>query len=364
MIDLNSLSLEQKVGQVFFIGIPGPELDGATRELLNTVSPGGVCLFARNIKTRGQTHKLLHDVRDCLPVIPFLSVDQEGGLVDRLRRIMTPLPAAASITAVADAAALGEIVGEVVSILGLNMDFAPVVDVVDDERAKYSNGLFTRPFGHSKEDVVELAGAFLRSLQDKGVLGCLKHFPGLGAATVDSHEELPVVDISDAELDSIDLYPYRELLPRVSAVMIGHTAYPKAGLQERDQNGKLLPSSLSKAFVTTLLREQLGFEGLAITDDLEMGAIIKNYGIGEACKMAVNAGADMLAICADPVRIVEGYRAVLSAVQTGEIAKDRINASAARIATVKSHLPSPPAFDDARLDQLSAKTAELCSLLG
>ena len=114
--------------------------------------------------------------------------------------------------------------------------------------------------------------------------------------------------------------------------MIAHAAYPKSSLQEHDQNGKLLPSSLSKAFVTTLLREQLGYNGLAITDDLEMGAIIKNYGIGEACKMAINAGADMLAICADPVRNSKAIDAVLAAVESGEITQRRLRRSLERIA--------------------------------
>jgi len=362
-MELNSLSLEQKVGQLFFIGIPSPEIDAQTRELLDTVAPGGVCLFARNIKTREQTRKLLDDLRAYLPLDPLLSVDQEGGLVDRLRRIMTPLPAAGLMRTAEQAQILGRIVGEELSILGFNMDFAPVVDVVTEERGKVSNGLYNRAFGNSAEDVVELAGAFNAEICRHGILSCIKHFPGYGATQVDSHEELPIVEITEDEFTSTDLEPYRHLLPVADSVMIAHATYPKLGLQERGPYGKLLPSSLSKAFVTTLLREQLGFEGLAITDDLEMGAIIKNYGIGEACKMAVNAGADMLAICADPVRIVEGYGSVLNAVESGEISESRLNTSLDRIATIKSSLPLPPPFDDSKLDLLSAKTAELCSRL-
>ncbi|MBV9241370.1 MAG: glycoside hydrolase family 3 protein [Acidobacteria bacterium] len=358
-MDLDSLSLEQKVGQLFFIGIPGPELDGPTRDLLDRVTPGGICLFARNIKTREQTRKLLDDLREYLSVAPLLSVDQEGGLVDRLRRIMTPLPAASSINTADDAAKLGDMVGESLSLLGFNMDFAPVVDVVDQVRAKYSNGLFTRPFGRSKEDVVELSSAFLRSLQSHRIMGCPKHFPGLGAATVDSHEELPVVETTQMELEETDLFPYRELLPDVDVVMVGHAAYPKLALQERDQNGKLLPSSLSKAFVTTLLREQLGYHRLVVTDDLEMGAIINTYGIGDACRMAIAAGADMLAICADTERIQEGHRAVVRAVESGEITPDRLDESLERIMTPKAKLSTPPQFDDPRLDQIAVETAEL-----
>jgi len=362
-MDLSALSLEQKVGQLFFIGIPGPELDAQTRELLDDVQPGGVCLFARNIRSREQTRGLNDDLTTYLATQPLISVDQEGGLVDRLRRIMTPLPAAGLLRSVEEVRTLGRIVGEELSILGFNMDFAPVVDVVTEERGKVSNGLHNRPFGSSVADVVELAGAFNSEIRSRGIFSCIKHFPGYGATKVDSHEELPVVDISEEEFDSIDLEPYRQLLTVADSVMIAHSTYPRVGLQEHDQSGKLLPSSLSKAFITTLLRGQLGYKGLAVTDDLEMGAIIKNYGIGQACKMAVNAGVDMLAICADVDRIRAGYRAVLEAVNSGAIAEQRLTDSLERIAAVKDRTATPTAFDNSRLDQLSADTADLVSQL-
>ncbi|MBK8304367.1 MAG: hypothetical protein IPK98_13535 [Chloracidobacterium sp.] len=220
------------------------------------------------------------------------------------------------------------------------MDFAPVVDVIDTERQNHKR-LISREFGRSKEDVVALAGAFLKSLQENGIIGCLKHFPGLGAAKVDSHEELPQVEVSENELNEIDLYPYRELLAtgEAKAMMAAHTAFPRNGLQEIDQSGKLLPSSLSNNFINTLLRGTLGFDGLAITDDLEMGAIVKNYGIGDACKMAVGAGIDMLAICADPHAFREGHRAILDAVNSGELTEDRIDESLVRIAALKRAFP-------------------------
>lgn len=357
-----SLSLEQKIGQLFFIGIPGPEIDGPTRQLLDEISPGGVCLFARNIKETQQTRNLLDDLRELLPVTPLLSVDQEGGLVDRLRRVMTPMPAASKITNASEASRLAEIIAETLRILGFNMDFAPVVDVIDIERAKFSNGLFSRTFGSSKEESAALARDFLRALQTGSLTGCLKHFPGLGASRVDSHEELPMVDIPEAELSDVDLFPYRELLEssEVRAVMVAHASFPHHHLQESDQNGKLLPSSLSYNFVTTLLRGELCFDGLVITDDLEMGAIVKNYGIGEACKMAVLAGADMLAICADPDAVRDGFKAVLKAVNEGEIGIERIDQSLTRIAHVKKNgLSQPLPFDIERLEQLSSEIAEL-----
>ena len=356
-----ALPLNQKIGQLFFIGIPGPQVDEQTRELLDEISPGGVCLFSRNIREAAQTRQLLDDSRNLLSVTPFLSIDQEGGLVDRLRRIMTPMPAASKLRNSEDASRIARIIAESLRILGCNMDFAPVVDVVDEERAKYSNGLFSRAFGNSKDDVLMLGGSFLSTLQQNGIIGCLKHFPGLGASNVDSHEQLPHVNISEDELLSTDLFPYRELLKTgdTKAVMVAHAAFTKVNLQETGQNGKLLPSSLSKNFITNLLRGELGFDGLVITDDLEMGAIVKNYGIGEACKMAILAGVDMLAICAEPVSIREGYNAVLAAVESGEIAEGLIDVSFARIAKLKNEISEPLAFGPERLQALSDQIAAL-----
>jgi len=360
-----SPSLEQKVGQLFFIGIAGPQIDEATKELLDQIMPGGICLFARNIREAGQTRDLLEAIRSTLTVRPFLSVDQEGGLVDRLKRVLTPMPAASKITTGGEAHQLAAIIAEALRMLGFNMDFAPVVDVVDEKRSDYSNGLTSRTFGRAKEDVAELAGAFLNRLHQGGIIGCIKHFPGLAASRVDSHEDLPLVDISESELDSLDLYPYRVLLAcaDVRAVMVAHAAFPGHRLQERDQNGKLLPSSLSYGFITTMLRGELGFDGLVVTDDLEMGAIIKNYGVGTACKLAISAGVDMLAVCADPDAVREGYSAVLNAVRDGEISLDRLEVSLERISKAKSQLSEPIDFEPGRLDALSIEIAGLNSRL-
>lgn len=159
--DLQSLPIGQQVGQLFCIGIAGPDMEGETRDLLAEVTPGGVCLFARNIRESKQTRDLLDAIREVSAVEPMLSVDQEGGLVDRLRRIMTPMPPANSIRTAEESGKLAAIIAETLLTLGFNTDFAPVVDVIDEERAKHTNGLFTREFGRSKEEVVDLAGNFL-----------------------------------------------------------------------------------------------------------------------------------------------------------------------------------------------------------
>jgi beta-N-acetylhexosaminidase len=357
-----SLPLERKIGQLFFIGLAGTEVDDAARALLDEISPGGVCLFARNIRQAAQTRRLLDDIRENLPVEPFLSLDQEGGLVDRLRRVVEPMPAANTLRTPAQAATLARITAEILRILGFNMNFAPVVDVVTEERSKYNNGgLFSRAFGKTKEEAFEFSRAYLESLQSNGILGSLKHFPGLGASEIDSHEELPHVNLKNEEFNALDLYPYKEFFKtgEVRAVMIAHAAFPNLDLQECDQNGKLLPSSLSFNFTTQLLRAQLGFDGLALTDDLEMGAILKNYGIGEACKMAIKAGQDQLLICNDATAIREGFYAVLKTIKSGEIAESRVDDSLQRIAAVKNLMQSPFDFDENRLSELSDEISDL-----
>ena len=356
-----SLPLEQKIGQLFFIGISSVEIDENTFALLREISPGGICLFARNIKAAAQVRQLLSDIRNVLPIEPILSLDEEGGVVDRLRRIFTPLPSASAIKTTGQAKILAEATAEILQILGFNMNFAPVVDVADESRKKFSNGLYSRSFGNSKEDVIGLAGEYLNTLQTNGCLGCIKHFPGLGASEVDSHEELPKVFLTRQDLFENDLVPYRELFKtgQVHAVMVAHAGFPMFDLQETDSDGKLLPSSLSYNFVTKLLREDLGFKGLAITDDLEMGAILKNYGIGEACKMAINAGEDMLAICANAESVRTGFHAVLDAVLKEEITETRINQSLVKIAHLKYLMHPPLPFEAARLQVLSGRIAEL-----
>lgn len=350
-----SLPVEKKIGQLFFIGLPGADIDEASAQLLDEISPGGICLFARNIREADQTRGLLDDLRSRLPVGPFLSVDQEGGLVDRLKRVLTPMPAASAIKTPRDAETLAKIIAEALLILGFNMDFAPVADVIDEARSRPNNGMYSRGFGTSASETAELAGRFLSVLQETGCLGCLKHFPGLGASEVDSHAELPAVDLTDSELSEIDLAPYREIFSAQTpgAVMIAHACFPKSDLQETDQNGKLLPSSLSYNFVTKLLRERMGFKGLVLTDDLEMGAILKNYGIGEACVMAVLAGEDMLSICANCDAVHEGYYAVLEAVKNGRISEARVDESLVRIGAAKSLMAAPFDFSAERLRELS-----------
>lgn len=356
-----SLSLERKIGQLFFIGISGIEINVEVQQLLEDITPGGICLFARNIRNAAETRNLLDEIREVLLIEPFISLDQEGGLVDRLRRIITPMPSAASIQTIEVAEKLAKITSEVLRMLSFNMNFAPVVDVMGEHRGGNANGLYSRAFGNDKETVGELADAYLDTLQSGGCLGCIKHFPGLGASQTDSHEDLPIVNLTREDLFATDLFPYRKLFKsaQVHAVMVAHATYPLFDLQETDVNDKLLPSSLSFNIINNLLRSELNFQGLVISDDLEMGAILKNYSIGDACVMAINAGVDMVSICADVDLIRKGFTAVVEAVKTGEIKETRIEESLNRITQVKSLIQPPLPLDMARLQILSREIAEL-----
>lgn len=348
-------SINAKLGQLLFVGVPGPELDATAERLLTDIQPGGVCFFARNIKAAEQTRELTDAIRDLSETEPLISIDQEGGTVDRLKRIFTPTPAASSIKTTDDARKLGEIIGDALSLLGFNMNFAPVLDVIDDVRERTDNGLYSRAFGRTEEDVTSLAGAYSRGLRGKGIFTCGKHFPGLGAATVDSHAKLPSVSMNMAGLEATDLIPYKALIPAglLDAVMVAHAAFPETDLQEADVNGKLLPSSLSRNFVGGLLREKLGFAGPVITDDLEMGAIVNEYGVGEAAVLAILAGNDMAAICAGVDSIYEASEALKKALNDGRLTEDRLNASLNRIAVVKQRSLRFPNFSSEAFQKLS-----------
>jgi beta-N-acetylhexosaminidase len=363
---LLSLSLEQQIGQFFFIGLPGTELDAEARALLQEVQPGGVIIFGRNVATPQQLRDLLDGVRELLPVAPLFGVDQEGGLVDRLRKIFTPMPSARTIREHGDlsgARSLGRISGEVLRLLGFNMNFAPVMSIMTEERDLLSNGLYSRSFGRSPGEVLGYTTVYLRGLQETGMIGCLKHFPGIGAGEVDSHEEMPMVRLTHEDLMAQDLAPYIELFERrddrVRCVMISHGGFPNIDIMKGVTGGLLEPASLSHNIVTNLLRKELGYQHLVVTDDLEMGAIAKHCEIESAVVRAFVAGEDMMLICAHPEIIRRGYQSLLSVARAGKLPKDRMRASLKRIHAIKAIVKRPPPFDLDRFKGLSEETAKL-----
>ncbi|MEP6718935.1 MAG: glycoside hydrolase family 3 N-terminal domain-containing protein [bacterium] len=363
---LLSLSLEQQIGQFFFIGLPGTELDAEARALIQEVQPGGVIIFGRNVASPQQLRDLLDGVRELLPIAPLLGVDQEGGLVDRLRKIFTPMPSARTIREHGDlsgARGLGRITGEVLRLLGFNINFGPVMSIMTEERDLLSNGLYSRSFGRSPGEVLGYTTVYLRGLQETGIIGCLKHFPGIGAGEVDSHEEMPMVRLTHDDLMAQDLAPYIELFQRkddrVRCVMVSHGGFPNVDIMKGVTGGLLEPASLSHNIVTNLLRKELGYQHLVVTDDLEMGAIAKHCEIESAVVRAFIAGEDMMLICAHPEIIRRGYHSLLSVARDGKLPKDRVRASLKRIAAIKSIVKPPLTFDLERFNALSEETAKL-----
>jgi beta-N-acetylhexosaminidase len=368
---LAALPLEQQVGQLLCIGVRGAELDAEARELVAETNPGGLIVFGRNVAEGQQLRALLDDFRKASPVEPILGIDQEGGLVDRLRRICSPMPAARKIREHGDLAAaraLGRITGEILRLFGFNLNFAPVMEIMNDERDLLSNGLYSRAYGRSPGEVMGYTMTYLRGLQKTGCWGCLKHFPGIGAGEIDSHEEIPVIRLAQEDLLAQDLAPYIELFARqedtIRVVMISHGGFPDIDVKRGVAGGILEPASLSKRIVTTLLRDELDYKYLTVSDDLEMGAISRHCEIGEAACRSFAAGVDVLLICADPAKIRAGYQALLSAVQRGEISTERLHEALRRIAEFKAvmHPPLPFSFD--RLAALSGEIAALNEKLG
>jgi len=368
--NLFALPLEQQIGQFLFIGLPGTEFDDESRALVEYVKPGGVIIFGRNVAGPEQLRTLLDSVREVVPTPPLFGIDQEGGLVDRLRRIFTPMPSARTIRQHGDLAAaraLGRITGEVLRMLGFNINFAPVMSIMTDDRDLLSNGLYSRSFGRSPGEVLGYTTVYMRGLQGTGLLGCLKHFPGIGSGEVDSHEEMPVVRLSHDDLIAQDLAPYIELFQRrddrVRCVMVSHGGFPNVDIKEETTGGLIEPASLNYNIVTRLLREELGYKHLVITDDLEMGAIARHYEIDDAVVRAALAGEDMFLICATPDTIKRGYDGLMAAARSGVLSEARINVTLERIARTKTIMEPPLALDLDRFKFLSDEILKLNSKL-
>jgi beta-N-acetylhexosaminidase len=367
---LYALPLEQQIGQFFFIGLPGTELDEEARALIDEIKPGGIILFGRNIETAEQVRRLLDGARAMLPVAPLCGVDQEGGLVDRLRNIFPPMPSARAIRQHGDLSgvrSLGRITGEVLRMLGFDINFAPVMSIITQERSQLTNGLYSRSFGSSPGEVLGYTTVYMRGLQATGLLGCLKHFPGIGAGAVDSHVEMPMVPLSHADLMAQDLAPYIELFQRaddrVRVVMVSHGGFPNIDIKKGTTGGLIEPASISPSIVSKLLRQELGYKHLVVTDDLEMGAIAKHTEIEDATVRAFLAGEDMLLICVTPATIRRGYRALLAAAREGRVSERRIQGSLKLIAATKALAKPPLPLDMDKYNQLAKEIEVLNATL-
>jgi beta-N-acetylhexosaminidase len=281
------------------VGLTGKALTELERKILVETTPYAVVLFGRNIDSAGQLRELVREVKSLSKRPPVIMIDEEGGRVDRLRNIVPGLPSAEAFMEgekpAEMAQGMGRIIGLALRHFDIEIDLAPVVDIRGDEPPK---GLERRTFGGDAKTVIDLAGAFVRGLHSAGVAGCLKHFPGIGLGTADPHYGATIIDVPLEELERVDLEPYKALGKQTAAVMIGHGCYPQIDAPD-------LPATLSRKITTGLLRNDCGFEGVAITDDMEMHAVSDLGSYEEVTTRAVLAGNDVILYCSHIERIPE-----------------------------------------------------------
>ena len=340
------LTSREKIGQLFMVGFLGTSVTADLSAFLREYKPGGVILFSRNLESVEQIVQLTNDLQQCSPKSPLLiAIDQEGGRVSRLPKGFTIFPPCQLIGRCHSGelayAAAATIAKELKSV-GINMNMAPVLDV----NSNPDNPVIgDRAFGPDPETVIEMGLVTAAGLQDHKVVSCGKHFPGHGDTNADSHKELPVVDASRERLEAIEFAPFRRATAAgIASLMTAHVLYK--ALDER------LPATLSPDIITHLLREQMGYDGIVLTDDLEMHAIVDHYGPGDAAVRAFLAGCDVLLICKERDREIAAFEAIEQAVASGTIDTARLDLSVARIQRTKQRylLPyRPAAISEAKL---------------
>lgn len=301
---MNLSSVRQQAGQLFIIGFETNSFEPDVESMLKELQPAGVILFARNMTSPQQTHGLLATCRKSISTPPFLCVDMEGGTVDRLKKIMPPAPSAASVFASGKKSWFtlhGKLIGAECRALGFNVDFAPALDLAF---AASRAVLGSRVVSSDPLQAATYARAFLQGLHSTGILGCGKHFPGLGEGTLDTHNELAVIQKSEKDLWEQDLLPYRQLHRKLPFVMVGHATYPAV-------TGNKVPASISYQWITEILRNKIGYRGLVISDDLEMGAVLAAGSIEHAAVQAIRAGADLVLVCRHAEMVRRAYQALV-----------------------------------------------------
>jgi beta-N-acetylhexosaminidase len=327
------MNKHDSLGQLILCGVPGKELDAEAAEMFRRVQPGGFILFGRNIESAPQLRKLIDDLRDLSPTEPIITIDQEGGRVSRLRLIGNEPPNAQQLRDKGDLNLIrrhGDITGRLLRVFGFNLDLCPVLDISFDDNA--DNSLRGRCYGKTVEQVVRNAGAFNDGVRNEGVASCGKHFPGYTCAKSDAHYELPRIDRTREELGADELAVFRAFIGSgnaspartVDSMMICHAWYPSL---EKEKT----PASLSKRVITDLLRNEYGFDGLVMTDDLDMGAILNGYGLHDTIRLAIDAGNDLVMIC-HRIPEVENVRKILETLPREQI--ERAQASVAKFKTL------------------------------
>jgi beta-N-acetylhexosaminidase len=304
-----SLTVRQAVGSLLVVGLSGTDLTSLERAWLKLVHPAGIILFKRNIVEAKQTRALLSEATACCVHNAFRCVDVEGGLVDRLRDALAPMPSAQAVTAAALQSKRptlafdhGVLIARAVCAFGFNTTLAPVLDLGLPASASVMG---TRVAASTPDAVIVYARSFLGGLATHGVVGCGKHFPGLGGGALDSHIDTPAIERGWRDLWLDDLAPYRTLRDELPMIMVNHAAYPRT-------RSKSVPASISSFWITSILRKRIGYRGIIFSDDLEMGGILTYLPIEDAAVAAVRAGMDVLEICHSPELILRAYEALIA----------------------------------------------------
>jgi beta-N-acetylhexosaminidase len=356
------MNSSDSLGQLILCGVPGKELDAASAEMFRKVQPGGFILFGRNIESAAQLRKLIDDLRDLSTVEPILTIDQEGGRVSRLRLIGSEPPNAQQLRDKGDVDLIrrhGDITGRLLRVFGFNLDLCPVLDISFDDNA--DNSLRGRCYGKNVEQVVRNAGTFNDAMRKQGIASCGKHFPGYTCARSDAHFELPKIERTREELDANELAVFRYFVGRgdcpqspataspartVDSMMICHGWYPSLEAEKT-------PASLSPRIITDLLRNEFGFGGLVMTDDLDMGAILNGYGLQDTIRLAINAGNDLVMIC-HRIPEIENVRKILET-----LPRDQTDRALASVAKFKKEMQPPHEFSEAAFRKIDNEIWDL-----
>jgi len=337
------------LGQLLLTGVPGSELDPETARRFKKLQPGGFILFGRNIKSPEQLRKLIDDLRDISEIEPFITIDQEGGRVSRLRLIGSEPPNAQQLRKKGDLKLVeehGRLTGQILRMFGFNLDLCPVLDLSFDDEA--DNSLKGRCWGTTPEEVIRNASVFNQALRKEGILSSGKHFPGYASAECDPHHELPVINKTLEEMEAQELRPFRALLPDLDSIMTCHSHYPCW-----DAERPRWPASLSKNIIGQFLRNQLAYNGLVMTDDLDMGAVLNEVTFEDTIRACIEAGNDLAMIC-HRVELVEKAAEVIAT-----LPDPVLHDALVRIEATKKKMKAPYAWSIERFQEIDARIWDL-----
>ena len=351
--EISKMTLDEKIGQMLMVGIDGTEVDDDFKEFAEEYKFGTVILFGKNITSAEQLVNLTNSIKSTAGDIPYIiGMGEEGGLVTRLPDDVLSMPSALTIAGSEDTEYCynaGYQIGTQITSFGLHTVFSPVLDIWSNPD---NTVIGNRAYGKTSDDVCKYGIADMLGLKATGAIPVAKHFPGHGDIETDSHYGLPLVTKTKEELWQSELLPFKSAIENgVPMIMAAHIL-----CTELDEN---YPASMSKNIITDLLRDEMGFEGVVITDDLTMGAISESYSFGDAAVLSINAGCDILSICFGKDNVKQAVKAIKEAVENGAITEERIDESVRRILKLKEdYNVTSEVVEMPDIDELNSKTAK------